>query len=52
VLLGYKKLIPLQHGVVLVMELLNSKINHPDYQCDSTPWGVVLVKFRTFQTIV
>jgi hydroxypyruvate isomerase len=26
-----------KHGVVLVMELLNSKINHPDYQCNSTP---------------
>jgi hydroxypyruvate isomerase len=37
--IGLKKLIPLQkHGVVLVMELLNSKINHPDYQCNSTPW--------------
>jgi hydroxypyruvate isomerase len=23
---------------------LNSKINHPDYQCNSTPWGVVLAK--------
>jgi hydroxypyruvate isomerase len=43
--LWVKKLIPLQkHGVVLVMELLNSKINHPDYQCNSTPWGVVLAK--------
>ena len=26
------------------MELLNSKINHKDYQCDKTPWGVELVK--------
>jgi hydroxypyruvate isomerase len=36
------------------MELLNSKINHPDYQCNSTPWGVVLktIKFRSFQAIV
>jgi hydroxypyruvate isomerase len=44
--IGLKKLIPLaeKHGVVLVMELLNSKINHPDYQCNSTPWGVVLAK--------
>jgi hydroxypyruvate isomerase len=24
----------------LCMELLNSKVNHPDYQCDRTPWGV------------
>ena len=33
-----------QHKVVLVMELLNSKINHPDYQCDRTSWGVALAK--------
>jgi len=24
------------------MELLNSKIDHADYQCDNTPWGVAL----------
>ncbi|MFQ6132919.1 MAG: hydroxypyruvate isomerase family protein [Armatimonadota bacterium] len=27
-------------GVNLCLELLNSKVNHPDYQCDYTPWGV------------
>jgi hydroxypyruvate isomerase len=27
-------------GVTLTMELLNSKVNHKDYQCDSTAWGV------------
>ena len=26
------------------MELLNSKVNHKDYMCDHTPWGVALVK--------
>src|SRR5690606_30796518 len=26
-------------GVNLVLELLNSKRDHPDYQCDSTAWG-------------
>lgn len=31
-------------GVTLIMELLNSKVNHKDYQCDRTPWGVELVK--------
>ena len=31
-------------GVTLIMELLNSKVNHPDYQCDRTPWGVELMK--------
>ena len=30
-------------GVTLVMELLNSKVDHKDYQCDRTPWGVALV---------
>lgn len=29
-----------QAGVTLVLELLNSKVDHPDYQCDHTPWGV------------
>lgn len=27
-------------GVTLVMELLNSKVDHHDYQCDHTNWGV------------
>ena len=31
-----------QRGVTLCMELLNSKVNHPDYQGDRTPWGVQL----------
>jgi hydroxypyruvate isomerase len=30
--------------VTIVMELLNSKVNHPDYQCDHTKWGVDLCK--------
>lgn len=33
-----------KRGVVLQMELLNSKINHKDYMCDRTPWGVELCK--------
>lgn len=43
---GLKQLIPLaeKHKVTLVMELLNSKINHKDYQCDKTSWGVELAK--------
>ncbi len=31
------------YNVRIIMELLNSKIDHPDYQCDHTPWGVRLV---------
>ena len=43
---GLDKLIPAatRHGITLCMELLNSKVDHPDYQCDRTPWGVELVK--------
>jgi hydroxypyruvate isomerase len=26
------------------MELLNSKVDHKDYMCDRTPWGVELCK--------
>ena len=31
-----------KQGVMVVMELLNSKVDHPDYQCDHTAWGVAL----------
>jgi len=31
-------------GIDLCTELLNSKVNHPDYQCDRTPWGVEVCK--------
>ena len=31
-------------GVTLILELLNSKVNHPDYQCDHTNWGVGVVE--------
>lgn len=43
---GLKKLMPLaqKHNVTLTMELLNSKIDHHDYQCDHTAWGVELCK--------
>jgi len=43
---GLKRITPLaeQLGVTLVMELLNSKVDHADYQCDRTPWGVELVR--------
>ncbi len=42
--IGIKRLLPIaeKHQVVLVMELLNSKVDHADYQCDRTPWGVAL----------
>lgn len=31
-------------GVTLCLELLNSKVDHKDYQCDHTAWGVDVVK--------
>ncbi|MGY5847784.1 hydroxypyruvate isomerase family protein [Salegentibacter sp. HM20] len=33
-----------EKNVNLVMELLNSKVNHPDYMCDNTEWGVALAE--------
>lgn len=43
---GLKKVLSLaeKHGVVLVMELLNSKLDHKDYQCDQTRWGAELAR--------
>jgi hydroxypyruvate isomerase len=43
---GLKRVAPLaeRHGVTLVMELLNSKVDHGDYMCDRTPWGAELVQ--------
>jgi len=32
------------NSVTLNLELLNSKVNHPDYQCDRTTWGVEVCK--------
>jgi len=31
-------------GVTICLELLNSKVNHKDYQCDHTAWGVEVIK--------
>lgn len=41
---GLKEIMPIaeEHGVVIQMELLNSKVNHKDYMCDTTQWGVSL----------
>ena len=43
---GLKKVMAIaeQKGVVLVMELLNSKVDHKDYMCDLSAWGVELCK--------
>ncbi len=44
--IGLEPLVKLaeQRNIMLIMELLNSKVNHKDYQCDKTPWGVKLVE--------
>lgn len=43
---GLKKIMPLaeKHGVLVIMELLNSKVDHKDYMCDKSVWGVELCK--------
>ncbi len=42
--IGLKRLMKLaeQKKVNVVMELLNSRVDHADYQCDHTRWGVEL----------
>jgi len=41
---GLKKIMSVaeEHKVNIVMELLNSKVDHKDYQCDHSEWGVAL----------
>ena len=43
---GLKQILPLaeKNGIMIQMELLNSKVDHKDYMCDRTPWGVELCK--------
>ena len=43
---GLKRLLPLAEklGLKIVMELLNSKVDHGDYMCDHSAWGVELCK--------
>ena len=40
-----KQIVPLAEelNVTICMELLNSKVDHPDYLCDNSAWGVKLV---------
>jgi hydroxypyruvate isomerase len=43
---GFKRITPTAErvGVTLCLELLNSKVDHHDYQADHTAWGVEVVK--------
>ena len=42
--IGIKRILPIaeKHNVTISMELLNSRVDHKDYMCDRTPWGVAL----------
>ena len=44
--IGLKRILPLAEklGVTICMELLNSRVNHKDYMCDRTEWGVELCR--------
>lgn len=43
---GLKKIMGLaeKSGVIIQMELFNSKVDHKDYMCDKSAWGVELCK--------
>ena len=43
---GLKQILPLaeKKGILLQMELLNSKVDHKDYMCDKSKWGVELCR--------
>jgi hydroxypyruvate isomerase len=44
--MGLKAIMPVaeKYKITVCMELLNSKVDHKDYQCDNTNWGTALVK--------
>lgn len=43
---GLKQVMPIAEkaGITIQMELLNSKVDHKDYMCDLSSWGVALCK--------
>ncbi len=43
---GLKQVMSLaeQKGIIIQMELFNSKVDHKDYMCDKSSWGVELCK--------
>ena len=40
--IGLKRILSIaeRHKVTIAMELLNSRVNHKDYMCDQTEWGL------------
>jgi hydroxypyruvate isomerase len=43
---GLRRILPAaeKKGVIIQLELFNSKINHPDCMADNSPWGIALCK--------
>jgi hydroxypyruvate isomerase len=43
---GLKKIVGLaeKNGVILQLEVFNSKVDHKDYMADNTPWAIELCK--------
>jgi hydroxypyruvate isomerase len=44
--IGIKKILSVaeKNGVIINMELLNSRVDHKDYMCDKSAWGIELCK--------
>jgi hydroxypyruvate isomerase len=42
--IGLERILPTAEklGITLTMELLNSRVDHPDYMCDRSHWGTAL----------
>jgi hydroxypyruvate isomerase len=45
-ILGLKRVAKIAEdaGITICLELLNSKVDHKDYQCDHTKWGVDVIR--------
>ena len=43
---GLKSILPIaeKNGITIHMEILNSKVDHRDYMCDKSTWGIELCK--------
>jgi hydroxypyruvate isomerase len=43
---GFRKIAPYaeEKGINLNMELLNTSVDHPEYQCDNAAWGLEVVR--------
>src|SRR5690606_18839981 len=50
---GLQRILPVAErlGVTLCMELLNSKVDHPDYMCDTSAWGGALARRLDYERL-